>query len=367
MAIHAITGVMGSGKSYEAVSEKLVPALRDSDTRRVVCNIEGLNVQAIADYINKPVEDVDARLVRVDYERVTKPGFWYDPEGTPAVLDSVVQPGDLVILDEVWRYFNRGVKLPEDAMRFFRMHRHYAHADSGDTCDVVLINQALRGIHQDIRDVVEVQFACRKLKALGRPQNYQVFVHEGGERKSSHSFLRKYRKEIFPLYSSYAHANAKESVDGRQNLLNKPFFKYVLPVCALAIVGGLYSTFTHFSNLGKSPSSSPEASAPAAAGPVAAPAKSASVPAAPGSPAPAPAPIPKNEWRLVSIYKYGAANVALVVNEAGIYRAAPVVELRGSTGADIAVKLNPTADGFITPFTGPPPQLRQQPVQGAAR
>lgn len=356
MAIHAITGVMGSGKSYEAVSEKIIPALRDDDHRRVITNIEGLDFEAIAAFVNRPVENIRSRLIAISYERVSEPGFWYDPEGgdapvittpphcetsrpVPPALDTLVQPGDLVVLDEVWRYFNRGDKLPADAMRFFRMHRHYVHETSGHTCDVVLINQALRGIHQDIRDVIEVQFACRKLKVLGRPQNYQVFVHEGGERKPSHSYLRSYNKDVFPLYSSYTHKNAKESVDKRQSALSKPFFKYVLPGALVASIFATYTGITYFNKLFTPPGATPAKTAATAPG-AAAPGATPSDPAAPVDAAATPS------VRLVASYRQGSVLVA-VVDDAGVYRSYPVSALQSSPLELFVAPPPPPPAGFI--------------------
>lgn len=348
MAIHAITGVMGSGKSYEAVSEKIVPALRDEEHRRIVTNIEGLSTPAIAAFIGRPEADVEARLVRISYERVTEPGFWYDPDA--GATDTLVQPGDLVVLDEVWRYFNRGTKLPDDAMRFFRMHRHYVGAESGLTCDVVLINQALRGIHQDIRDVVEVQFACRKLKVLGRPQNYQVLVHEGGDRNASHTYLRKYSDKVFPLYSSYTQGGAKESIDKRQSALNKPFFKLVLPLAALAIAVGSYGGYSYFKDMGKGKGTKASAAASAASSPV-----TATSPPAPGQPAPTSFGSPSataDAWRLVARYSVSGLPVVILVDGSGRYRTVTSGSYSQGASNDVSVAI-PAADPTrASPWTG---------------
>lgn len=338
MAIHAITGVMGSGKSYEAVSEKIVTALRDDDERRVVTNISGLNYQAIADFINKPLDEIQRRLVHIPYERVTESNFWYDPEGGSTA--TVVQPGDLVVLDEIWRYFNRGAKLSEDAMRFFRMHRHYV-SDDGHTCDVVLINQSFRGIHQDIRDVVEVQFECRKLKALGRPQTYQVRVIEGGERKASHVYTRNYNKKVFPLYSSYDKANAKEALDKRQSVFNTGFFKFVLPLFLIATLVCGYYIYKHFKNLGGESVSV----TPAPASPSYTPQSNSSAPVA---------SFDTGEWRLVARYVSSGFPVAVLVDSNGRFKTITSGDFRQGVANDVSVGLPPSDSdrGRATPWTG---------------
>lgn len=381
MSIHAITGVMGSGKSHEAVKEKLCPALADDSTRRVITNIEGLDYQAIADYTKRPLDEVKARLVSVSYERVSEPAFWYDPD-SPYPSSSVVQPGDLVILDEMWRYFNRGTKLPDDAMTFFRMHRHYADPATGQTCDVVLINQAIRGIHQDIRDVIEVQFNCRKLKALGRPQNYQVFVIEGGERKPSHQFLRKYDPKVFPLYSSYAVKDAKETVDKRQSALNTGFFKFVLPGAVLSIILGGYGVYNYFHSMGtKDPLTGKPlqmASAPAP-GPVPpvqattpAPLPSAAPGAVSGPAQPSPGPLGQpaasggDEWRIAARYSISAYPVIVLVDNKGRYRTITSGDYQvGAGGNDLSIQAPRDKDlsSRLTPWSGTMPSYGKAPSQ----
>jgi zona occludens toxin len=358
MSIHAITGVMGSGKSHEAIKEKVATALAADDTRRVVTNIEGLNYEAIAEYVKKSLDNIKSRLVSVTYERVAEPKFWYDPES--GVSDSIVQPGDLVVLDEMWRYFNRGAKLPDDAMRFFRMHRHYADATTGQTCDVVLINQAMRGIHQDIRDVIEVQFNCRKMKSLGLSKFYQVFVIEGNDRKPSHDFKRKYDAKVFPLYSSYSVKDAKESVDKRQSALSTGFFRIVIPGALLGICAGAYGLYNYFDSMGKvdpltgkplasatTPSASPSAPVATGPAPVSAPA------AAPGATPPAPASTGPlggsvDGWRIVARYSVGSLPVVVLVDEKGRYRSLTTADYAfGAASNDLTIK-PPKDDSRLT-------------------
>lgn len=362
MAIHAITGVMGSGKSYEAVSEKIVPAFRDTK-RRVITNIEGLDVKAIAEYCKLELDDVTERLVLVTDDRIIQPGFWYEPDEPGSISEAatdvvspdflagrtntVVQPGDLIVIDEVWRYYNRGTQLPGDAMRFFRMHRHYVADSTGLTCDLVLINQSLRGIHQDIRDIVEVRFQCRKLSVLGRPKNYQVAVIEGDERKASHTYIRTYQAKVFPLYKSYTgKTNGTETKDKRQNALSKPFFRFVLPLAVIAVPAGLWFLYHTFDSMGKpADTSTTLASTPA--------------PGAGGASVAVATVTPAGSWRLVASYQVGGATVAMMVNEAGFYRTAPVTGTSVTVKDDVGVTVTPTDTKYITPFSGPAPDYNK--------
>lgn len=339
MAIHAITGAPGSGKSFELVREHVLPTLRDQPGRRFITNVSGLNYQAIADHLGMSLTDVQTRLISVPYERVSQPNFWYDPEN--GTTDTVVQPGDKIGLDEVWRYYNRGEKIPPDAMRFFRMHRHYTHPVHGYACDVVLLNQSFRGIHSDISDVVEVQFKCRKLKALGRPQNYQVHVIENGERTPSHSLLRAYDPAIFPLYQSYDGANATEVLDPRQSIFSAKFFKIVLPVFAVLSVVSAYHVYQFFQK-------------PAAFMPGASPATSASL--APSvSAAPKPAAAASLDWRVVATYRVGGTPVHVLYRD-GAYRTVAGVPTTSLLN-DVYAVPPPDVPGVVSTTTGTPPRL----------
>lgn len=340
MAITAITGVMGSGKSYELVSQYIVKVLAENPGRRFVTNVEGLQYERIAEYCKLPLEDVKQRLVSVNYERVAQPGFWYDPEGGQS--NSVVQPGDVVGLDEIWRYFGRGEKLPEDAMRFFRMHRHYADEKTGYTCDVVLVNQSFRGIHQDIRDVVEVQYACRKLKALGRADTYQVFVIEGGERNASHNIIRKYDKRVFPLYSSYNGQNAKEEVDKRQNVLQTGLFRFVIPLFLVLGTAGSWYTYKFLATGGGQAKEAPAAAKPAASAPA-------------GQAAAVPPPLASGneaKWRMAAIYHVNNTPVFVLTDGQGLYRTLAGVESRVVGFGEVQARLPEPTAGFVTPYSG---------------
>lgn len=227
MAINAYCGVMGSGKSYEVVSGPLLDAV--SAGRRVVTNIDGINEPVIHDYLSKkraiPVELL-GRIVIVKTRDFLKPGFFpIEVEGLEGavVTPGFVEAGDFVVVDEAWKLWKTGVKIPPEHMAFFRMHRHFVHAQTGVACDVALMIQAISGLHRDIRDVVELSFVMVKLKSLGLSKGYRVEMYETAKQNSktrTDTFVRKYRSEIFPLYHSYAGGKGTEStVDRRQNIL----------------------------------------------------------------------------------------------------------------------------------------------------
>lgn len=225
MALTAVVGLMGSGKSFEAVKSHILPALKAG--RRVVSNIAGLSYDRIRDYLG-PLADGALlerdRLVVVDSEAVSQPGFFC---GDKATGSTVVLPGDLVVLDEVWRFWGDGEDLPLEHMEFLRMHRHYVDA-KGQTCDVTLIIQDVASLHRKIKKVVQFTARCRKHSSLGFSKRYAVDMYEGTTLRKAYlvgSHNYRYDSAIFPLYQSYDGATAKEGqTDKRVVLWRSPGF-----------------------------------------------------------------------------------------------------------------------------------------------
>lgn len=80
-----------------------------------------------------------------------------------------------------------------------------------------------------------------KLKSLGLSSGYRVEQYEGWKQNSKTrvgTYVRKYCKEIFPLYKSYAGVGGKEAVvDKRQNVLrNKRLWLIVGVMLVMPIV-----------------------------------------------------------------------------------------------------------------------------------
>lgn len=225
MAINAYTGLMGSGKSYEAVESVVIPAVEKG--RRVVTNIDGINGDLIRQYlVDKKKVDINklGTVLHVANDDVTKPGFF--PDEHKPEIDSVVKPGDLVVIDEAWRFWETKSNISPEHMQFFRMHRHYVHPDTGVACDVALLLQSVTDLHRTVRAVLEVTARTTKLKTLGLNKQYRIELYEGSKiTKASRFqyFVKSYKKEIFPLYQSYSGGSGNEkAIDARQNILKNP-------------------------------------------------------------------------------------------------------------------------------------------------
>ncbi|WP_334018141.1 zonular occludens toxin domain-containing protein [Burkholderia orbicola] len=318
MAINAYCGVMGSGKSYEVVSGPLLDAVAAG--RRVVTNIDGINEQAIHDYLRskrKLTNDQLGRVVMVATPDFLRPGFFpvekEGPDGA-VVTPGFVEAGDLVVVDEAWKLWKSGggTRITPEHMAFFRMHRHFVHVKTGVACDVVLMIQAISGLHRDLRDVIELSFVMVKLKSIGLSKGYRVEMYETARQNSktrTGTFVRKYRPEIFPLYRSYAGGKGCEStVDKRQNILaNKRLWMFAVGVVLMiAISTRLLTAFFHPKKLTLSAAQIPSI-APIAGNPSQ---------SADGSPRPAFS----DNWRIVGGFSASNAKWVVVADNTGRLR-----------------------------------------------
>jgi zona occludens toxin len=243
MSINAYVGLQGSGKSYEFVSGPMLDAVMAG--RRVVTNVAGINEDRVHEYLVN-TRDADpsqlGHIVYVSNDRIMEPQFFPDEEKQD--LDTVVRGGDLVAVDEAWRFWGTDSgKLSHEHMQFFRMHRHYVHPDTGVACDVVLMTQDITGLHRSVKNVVEFAFRMQKHKSLGFTSRYRVEIYDGWKLNSKTRIddrQKKYKPEIFPLYQSYTGGKGTESaIDKRQNILgNKLLWGYAFGTVLFIAVGG---------------------------------------------------------------------------------------------------------------------------------
>lgn len=236
---------MGSGKSYEVVSQVILKAI--SNGRRVVTNVDGIDGDAIRAYVHEKHGIQFDRLgdvVHCSNEDVAKPDFL--PHGK--LVDTFVQPGDMVCIDEAWRFWGTDCKLLQEHKIFFREHRHYVNPETKVSCDLVLMVQDISDLHRTLKVVVELTFRTEKKKSLGLNNTYSVSMYEGykvNARQRVGNWVRRYEKEIFPLYSSYSGGEGKEvQVDSRQNIFNNPRLWFVI---LIAVLGAGYSAYNVFS------------------------------------------------------------------------------------------------------------------------
>ena len=253
MAQSVYSGLQGHGKSYEVVRGVIVPNVAKG--RRVVTNVAGLQVDKIKAYcVEKLGADPDklGDVVSVTNEDVLKPEFF--PKENEDNAESIVKGGDVIVLDECWRWYVTGEKLPDGHLTFFRMHRHFVHPETGQACDIVLIVQAIDDLQRKVLATVEKSFLMRKHKDLGMSNRYSVTVYSGKRQIRSaiteETGPHTYKPEIFELYSSYSQSQAtthkEDAADKRGNLFNGKLFKVGIPLAFLGIGAGVWKGYAFF-------------------------------------------------------------------------------------------------------------------------
>ena len=244
MAILAYIGIPGSGKTYEVISSVILEHFKRG--RRIISNIEGLTEQKLIDYcLSKGMkeESLGSYLSVTDDECQQANFFPY--KGS---IETVCKAGDLICIDEAWRIFSSD-KIQENHRSFLAEHRHFTNTETGECCDLVVINQSISQLPRFIKDRIETTYRMSKLTTLGMRNRYRVDIFTGAKTTKANKILqlqRKYDKEIFSLYKSYDGENGKENiVDGRGNIFKSFTFKaMVVLVIILSILG--YKSFSGF-------------------------------------------------------------------------------------------------------------------------
>jgi len=334
---------MGSGKTYEVVSEVIFNALLRG--RRVVSNIAGLNYDAYCAIFSEQGVSPDriGQLVQVSHDDVLDPIFWRTDKDVQEGIESFIQPGDLLALDENWRFWDGfGSKTPERVMNFFRMHRHFTHPVTGVACDVALISQDVMDFSRKVRAVIEETYRMEKLTAIGSTKRYRVDVYSGSKitRKPLRQLQRIYDPRFFSLYSSHSQkkegdADAKEvNIDERGNILKGPLFRIGLPVSVLFFLlsfYGLYRFFHKQSEVDSSVDGSPVSTAQPLNVPV------------------VDRPSVNEDWRSLGYYQRGNSIIIAIQNSSGFIRYLVDPPIYKITPAGVEVEL--PEGGFATPWT----------------
>lgn len=314
MAINVYTGLMGSGKSYEAVSSVIVPAI--SQGRRVVTNIDGINGDAIRAYCLDKLKADPERLgevVAVNNDQVHQADFF--PHGTNAL--TICQPGDLICIDEAWRFWGTEGKPCNEHSIFFREHRHYIHPDSGVCCDLALMVQDISDLHRSLKVVVELTTRTVKLKKLGMNRSYRVELYEGYKLNKKTQFKvinKRYDPAVFPLYSSYSGGQGKEqAMDKRQNV-------FASPLLWVFIAGtlGMFALSAYFlMGFFSAPTTNPIGAPLNELTP-----SSVTTPVVPSTPVITP-PTPSSVWRVAGRIQQPGRSLVILVNPQGQLRLEP--------------------------------------------
>lgn len=313
MAITAIVGRPGHGKSYSATEIAILPAL--SEGRPIYTNIP-LRDETIASVY--PWAKV--HYVELSQEQLNTPDFWQ------------FEPGALVILDELWRVWPSGLKankIPVFQLAFIKEHRHRTD-EKGRWQDIVLVTQNLSDIAPAVREMVETTVMCSQLQDLGATG---WFVREyftgpvkgcsGGPASLLVNNERvKYDDKVYRFYVS--NTQGKDTSIGpqgakvvQQTIFKGWKFRAAMALLGLMILGITVGAWKTKQGLNSSREAAKMQTAPA---PVAAPAPPPApvVPVAPVAPPPVVAPpvavqpVPSERWRLAGVVRVPGKAVAML-------------------------------------------------------
>jgi len=192
--IEMLEGVPGSGKSYYAVSERLLKWVRAG--RRVYVFVDGFYLDRLALF-----EGVELTVLQ---QQIT---LWQSGEEVKAgLLD--VEPGSAVLIDEVQTVFRSKDKTDPQLLRWLETHRHRG-------IDLVLMCQQYGQVTLGVNRLVEATTKFRRLDRFGLKNRYQASVRGNPEElEVIRMFSGKYEPKLYAYYSSYALASVRETARG---------------------------------------------------------------------------------------------------------------------------------------------------------
>lgn len=227
-------GLPGSGKSYEATVEQILPALKKR--RKVFARINGLNHEKFAELSELTLEECHSLLIPLSEEQV------------PTVYQHV-ENDSLVIIDEIQNFFPSGrTKLSDDITKFVTEHRHRG-------LDILIMGQSLADVHNLWRRRTQRKIQFLKLDALGSDKRYKWTAYQGmmdakGEITFTkiNSGVKIYDPQYFGTYASHqADTENKDNLkDARLNVFNSALFKYVIPGAVFAACYAVYHLYNFF-------------------------------------------------------------------------------------------------------------------------
>ncbi|MDO9119680.1 MAG: zonular occludens toxin domain-containing protein [Nitrospira sp.] len=216
--IEMLEGVPGSGKSYHAVAEKLVPWLRAG--RRLYVAIDGIYLDRLAAFENRTIEDLHKQLT-----------CWVTKDD---VLEGLltVEPGAAVLIDEAQTIFRSKEKLSPELLRWLETHRHRGN-------DVVLMVQAAAQCTLGVLRLVEVTTKFRRLDRFGLKGRYQAMVRGNPEETETiRMYTGRYQPALYAYYSSYSSAAVREQTR-TGSIFKSP--TVVLGVLGLCLAGAWFA------------------------------------------------------------------------------------------------------------------------------
>jgi zona occludens toxin len=283
-------GLPRSGKSYEAMAVRIIPAIAAG--RAVVAYVEGIDHARIAELAGVTEDRCRELLVALTRDQLQT--VHADPSSGKVLrvedhLPRLAVDNALIVLDEAQNFWGNRAKIAPELTQFITEHGHRG-------IDLVLMGQDLRDVSAIWRRRVELKLCFLKLNAMTLPPwaarlvgnlakpSYSVstYRHLGGDQFSkAGTSIRAYDPKYFGTYKSFVadDTNTEVYVDKRAQVWSHPMLRYVVPGMVALGIWGFWSAWGFFHP------------APAAVESKAAPAPSPAVPRVPAPQAAASAPV----------------------------------------------------------------------------
>ncbi|KGE50659.1 zonular occludens toxin domain-containing protein [Xanthomonas axonopodis pv. vasculorum] len=224
-------GVPRAGKSYDAVKNHILPAIKKG--RRVFARLNGLRHDRIAKHLGMEEKDVQHCLVLVDTKDVAAMfACTQDESGKWCIPDQFKDA--LVVIDEVHEFYVNERKALEPAVENFWA---LLGQNGGDA---VIMTQWINRLHSAVKARIEKKNTFQKLTAVGMKSRYRVtYFHttSPGKFEKVGGQTLKYDPAIFPLYDGYAPGaeNTEVYEEGGKNVWTAMAVRAVI----FLVVGGV--------------------------------------------------------------------------------------------------------------------------------
>lgn len=206
-------GLPGSGKSYEAAINQIIPALQKG--RMVYAYIEGLNHEKFSEVTGISLPTVKNLLRQLTKEQVKD-------------VQVHVANDSLVIIDELQDFFPASkATLDAGITEFVTQHRHRG-------IDIICMGQDSRDCHMLWKRRIDTLIRFVKRDAIGQPDAYTwtTYKQQAGKFVQLRSGKGNYDKKNFGLYAS--HSEGVSSIDAhkddRTNVFKSAAFTFYIPV-----------------------------------------------------------------------------------------------------------------------------------------
>lgn len=235
-------GLPGSGKSFGAMKDHIIPALVKG--RKVFCYIEGLDHKKIAELADITDQRCHELLIQLTREDV------------PNIYDRV-ENDSLVVIDELQNFFpDRRQPLDEKITQFVTEHRHRG-------LDILGMGQLLKDCHKLWRNRTSQKVTFQQREALGKPNEYKWIVYKGRLDARGNVIFdevtkgkAEYDPKYFGTYASHEPdtENKETFKDSRANIFNSPVLKKWLPTYGIVLVFAIGFLIYAFKGGGLNPS-----------------------------------------------------------------------------------------------------------------